>query len=242
MNDVTNEFKGFTNNLIDELPKTLSKNYFSPVWDEVIGAGYKPERLLDFGCGNGVFGMYAKVATGCKLVGVDGSLYALEQAKEMGLDETHKIEDFCSSVLPLEDNSFDFVLCKDVFEHLLDPEFALREISRVLIKKGKFLFHVPNHFPLKSRLRFLFTNNIDTFGYFPNNERWEYPHIRFFTEASLKKFFDKHGFTIEMKLSHHFGCLPFSRFFPPNSKTSVKLSKKSADQFSEGYTLLLSKQ
>lgn len=242
MSDVSNEFKAFSNDLIDELPTELSENYFSPVWDEVLAAGYKPKRLLDFGCGNGVFGMYAKAATNCDLVGIDGSAYALQQAKEMGLDETYQIDDFCSSVIPLEDESFDFVLCKDVFEHLLDPEFALSEISRVLVKNGYFLFHVPNHFPLKARLKFLFRNEIDTFGYFPNKDRWEFPHIRFFTESAVERLFSKHGFSVAMGLSHHFGCLPLSRLFPPKSNISQTLAKKSADQFSEGYTFLFVKQ
>ena len=52
-------------------------------------------------------------------------------------------------------------------EHLVHPEFVLREAFGVLKKRGELLAHTPNHFTLHGRLKFLFKNEIDTYSYFP---------------------------------------------------------------------------
>lgn len=43
----------------------------------------------------------------CQLTGVDGSRYALDQAKRSGFDKHELIDDFSSSRLPFADDSFD---------------------------------------------------------------------------------------------------------------------------------------
>ena len=41
--------------------------------------------------------------------------------------------------IPVEDKSFDAVICTEVFEHLLSPELAVREFSRILKPGGYVL-------------------------------------------------------------------------------------------------------
>lgn len=46
--------------------------------------------------------------------------------------------------IPFEDNSFDFILCNHVLEHIIDDKKAISELSRVLKKEsGKLLVSVP---------------------------------------------------------------------------------------------------
>ena len=45
--------------------------------------------------------------------------------------------------IPFEDNSFDFVLCNHVLEHVIDDRKAMRELHRVLNKNGNGIFQVP---------------------------------------------------------------------------------------------------
>lgn len=45
--------------------------------------------------------------------------------------------------LTLEDNCFDLVITQDVFEHVLRPDLAFAEISRVLVPGGAHVFSVP---------------------------------------------------------------------------------------------------
>jgi SAM-dependent methyltransferase len=57
--------------------------------------------------------------------------------------------------IPYDDNSFDFVLSDNVFEHLDQPAEVFAEIARVLKPGGRVLFKTPNkshYMPLIARL------------------------------------------------------------------------------------------
>ena len=45
--------------------------------------------------------------------------------------------------LPFQSDSFDFVLCNHVLEHVYDDELAIKELHRVLKKKGVAILQVP---------------------------------------------------------------------------------------------------
>ena len=49
--------------------------------------------------------------------------------------------DICD--LPFLDNSYDFILCNHVLEHIVDDNKAIRELYRVLKKNGIGIFQVP---------------------------------------------------------------------------------------------------
>ena len=203
----------FPQKYIDDISKISDQvNYFSPIWEDVLGRIDNFKNMLDIGCGNGVFSSEARRRTGCALHGVDGSNYALQQAKSRGFESLSLVSDFNVDPLPFEPEQFDFCLCKDLLEHLLRPEFVLREIHRVLRPGGNLLVHVPNHFPLEGRIRFLFHNNIDTYNYFPESKRWDFPHIRFFTHESFTELLELNGFRIVLNLNGHFPAIPYGRF------------------------------
>lgn len=95
------------------------------------------ERLLDVGCGNGVFGHYLQTKRPeIKLCGVDRSSSAIENVRfdkrQSGIDE-----------LPFEDKTFDIVTCLQVIEHLQAGIYqkALEELSR--ISKKYIIIGVP---------------------------------------------------------------------------------------------------
>ena len=60
--------------------------------------------------------------------------------------------------LTYADNSFDFVITEDVFEHVRHPEKGFREIRRVLRPGGYHIFTVPFHFDRPTLVR------VDTTG------------------------------------------------------------------------------
>ena len=45
--------------------------------------------------------------------------------------------------IPLDDETFDVIICTEVFEHIPRPDLALREFSRLLKKGGKLLITAP---------------------------------------------------------------------------------------------------
>lgn len=100
-------------------------------------------RVLDAGCGEGVF--VAEYAGKLAIRGVDENYSSALVTQGTLLD------------LPFEAASFDRVLCLDVLEHLpyeAQP-VALREIHRVLGDDGEALLSVPNLAHLQSRVHFL---------------------------------------------------------------------------------------
>lgn len=58
--------------------------------------------------------------------------------------------------LPFPDNSFEYIVFSEVFEHLrIDLPFTLSQLNRVLIPGGKLLLTTPNVYSLPSIARFL---------------------------------------------------------------------------------------
>jgi SAM-dependent methyltransferase len=230
----------FSSKDIDSIRADPENNYFTQVLRETLEYTPNPNNVCDVGCGNGLFSAVLKNWTNCRLVGVDGSDYALKQAQLKDFDDLIKIQDFSVDNLPFEDESFDLVINKDVLEHLLHPEHLVFDILRVTRVGGQALIHVPNHFPLFGRLKLLFTNTIDPFNYFPDSRRWDFPHIRFFDQKDFLDLMISVGFKPVVNLCHHFQSFPKIGFFMSNNLKN-KISKKNPNLFATGFTYLFRK-
>lgn len=55
--------------------------------------------------------------------------------------------------LTFQDESFDLVITQDVFEHVLNPDAAFREVARVLRPQGAHVFTVPLYAERATRMR-----------------------------------------------------------------------------------------
>lgn len=104
-------------------------------------------RVLDIGCGPGVF-TEELLKSGCEIWGIDVSEHMIKQAKDK-IKEKKDSERAHFSVGDIEkldfpDNYFDFVLCVGVLEYLSDDSLALKEVHRVLKAGGEAIFTVPN--------------------------------------------------------------------------------------------------
>jgi len=95
------------------------------LWLEEAGRAAEEQRVLDVGCG--VKPYLPFFATAREYVGVD--VVPGEQ-----VDVVASVEH-----LPLEDASFDVVICIQVLEHVDDPVRALRELHRVTRPGGRLL-------------------------------------------------------------------------------------------------------
>lgn len=220
-----------------------ANNYFLPVLEEAARfVNFRTAQVLDVGCGTGVF-MAPILSWGCAgLYGVDGPTTVASRAIARGYRDVRVVGDLNTDRLPFDDQRFDFVVCKDVFEHLLAPEFALDEIRRVLRDRGVLLLHVPNHFPLYARLKFVLTNDIDTCRFFPGSSRWSFPHVRFFEHKDFTATVDRHGFQLMSDFSWNFPVVPFfdgSKVFRPLVKALVS---RFPGQLAGGFSLLLRKR
>ena len=97
-------------------------------------------RVLDIGCGAFPF---HPLGDAHEIIGID-------QDKE----EFTRC-DFSYGKLPFPDKSFDAITAWEVFEHLENPFFAMREVRRILKPGGRFFMSVPNPAHIWSRIFFL---------------------------------------------------------------------------------------
>lgn len=97
-------------------------------------AGELNGKLLDFGCGSKAYRSLFQVD---QYIGLD-----VEQS-----GHSHENEDvdvyYDGKIIPFEDHTFDACFSSEVFEHVFELEFSIKEIHRVLKPGGKGLFVVP---------------------------------------------------------------------------------------------------
>ncbi len=181
-------------------------------------AGYsnRPLRILDVGCGKGVFLLdFVRGAreryqvqqvevTGTDLVRSPGDLFA-----EISPDFKFVLHNVDGRPLPFADHSFDFISCNHVLEHIFETEKLVREFHRVLQPHGLCLISVPNLAAWMNRVIFLFagqpigsevgTERI-TYGFWPRflQKRLQRfrpaGHIRDFTPRGLRELSRHCGF------------------------------------------------
>jgi len=158
---------------------------------------------LGSGIGNNLRGFLP----GNRVLGVEGLGEAVEESRRRGIEA---LQHDLGAPLPLADASADCVLCIDVLEHLVRPEFCLSEAHRLLRDGGLLVVNVPNHFDVRGRLRILRGSGIDSQGYFPESSHWEYPHLRFFQHRSIGQLLSECGFQVESDESSQVSSLPGS--------------------------------
>jgi SAM-dependent methyltransferase len=109
-----------------------------------LGLG-RSSRLLDLGCGPCGPLTFVMAASGCSGTGVELSPAALgigrARAETLGVDaRLTLVEADLNAPLPLEAASFDAVMSLDVILHLRDRATSFREVARLLMPEGRFLF------------------------------------------------------------------------------------------------------
>lgn len=147
-------------------------------------------RVLDVGCGAGNFGAFLKQqGYASEVVGIevnqqiaDEALKNLDQVFCADLNYT-KISNFFS---PQKAILFDYIICADVLEHLIDPWQTLADLAGYLTPAGKIIASIPNvrHWSVWLPLVL--------------NGSWEYKdagimdrtHLRFFTKKTMRQLFE----------------------------------------------------
>jgi len=142
----------------------------------------EPAAALDLGCGDGRLTAELRAE---ELVAADVSEVALERARAR-LPSARTVPLAPDEPLPLEDGSFDLVLCAEMIEHVRDVQLLLSEVRRVLRPGGRLAVTTPAH----GRLCGL---DVLTRGF---ERRFDplSPHLRFLTARSLGELLDSLGF------------------------------------------------
>ncbi len=99
--------------------------------------------------------------------------------------------------LPFPDNSFDFILFNEIFEHLrLNPIDTLLEINRVLTPQGKLILTTPNLYNIRNVTRFILGKGIGDpyFEFKKLHTIGHMGHVREYSVSQMKIFLLNTGF------------------------------------------------
>jgi ubiquinone/menaquinone biosynthesis C-methylase UbiE len=112
-------------------------------WVAEVAASLRPgSRVLDAGAGEC---RYRKCFTHCEYKTQDFAQYKGTTTGTLVERWTYGELDYVCDItsLPVEDGFFDAVLCTEVLEHVPRPIAAIKELSRVLAKNGRFFLTAP---------------------------------------------------------------------------------------------------
>ena len=126
----------------------------------------RPGPILDVGAGLGFF-VEGCSRYGMKCIGIEGSEYAVKEAKSRFPMEI--FQHFMEKKFPFEDNYFSVVVCNQIIEHVTSETARnmLKECYRVLKGGGLLIINSPCYYDME--------------------QRKEETHINLYTPSSLKK-------------------------------------------------------
>ncbi|WP_158019082.1 class I SAM-dependent methyltransferase [Mycobacterium basiliense] len=148
------------------------------------------QRVLELGCGEGVFGAAIKDSTGAEVWGIE---YNEEAAQRAGGILDHVLAgDANQRIAELPDDYFDAVICNDVLEHLVDPRDTLTRVRCKLNPRGVVVASIPNirYLPALGKVVFRRDFPQEDFGIFDRT------HLRFFTRSSMVRMFEDAGYSM----------------------------------------------
>lgn len=150
-----------------------------------------PGRLLDVGCGNGLF-LEAASARGWEVAGVELSAPAAAEARRRVGERVSlgTLED-----AKFSEDAFDVVTLWEVIEHVPHPVRLLSEIRRVLRPGGMLLLSTPNADSLFHRgARWSYLLTLGQWS-FPARRIYFSGHLFYFTGQTLTAALSKAGFS-----------------------------------------------
>lgn len=103
-------------------------------WSEALAAvaEARPHRVLDAGCGDGLFARQIAAPT---VIGIDAAAAMVARARSRGVDAHEALIE----ELPFADGEFDVAVCNWVLYHLPDVDAGVRELARVLRPGGRLV-------------------------------------------------------------------------------------------------------
>lgn len=147
------------------------------------------QTVLEVGCGDGVFSTHLDKP--CEYWGVepDESAYAAASGRLHSVihgtyEQTHD---------QLPDSYFDLVICNDVIEHMTDHDWFFRSIVQKMKPGACLVGSIPNVRYFSNLFKLLVQKDwrYQDFGILDST------HFRFFTEKSLRRSFEEHGYGVE---------------------------------------------
>lgn len=169
--------------LDDRLAPTRSRL----LWQLAEEAGLRG-RFLEVGCGAGDLVAEAQ-RRGFDALGMDIASRAVELAKERHPNCHFLVQAAEERPWPIAPGSVDLIASFEVIEHLLRPAELVKGAYEALRPGGRLALTTPYHGPLKNVA-------IALVG-FDRHFAAEGDHIRFFSDAALRRILENNGFAVE---------------------------------------------
>jgi SAM-dependent methyltransferase len=149
--------------------------------------------------------------------------------------------------LPVEDNSFDFIFCLEVIEHLTVTSYLIEEMYRLLKPGGYLIVTTPNLSRLGNRIKLMFGRSIlelATKEVLEEAGGWRL-HFREYTMSELMYLFENENFIVKyskfMNLRWHENLLKQKSFLYRHARSLFDLFLDIYSPFSFGLLLVLQK-
>jgi predicted SAM-dependent methyltransferase len=122
----------------------------------------------------------------------------LERIKHAGI--TLKTVDLRSFTYPWKDNTFDYIVVSEVFEHLVPAEIPniVKELVRTLRKGGQLIITTPNIASLLKRINLVRGKNPIEFD-LSLHEKATYGHIREYTMSEVSQILERANLTVTQR-------------------------------------------
>jgi len=122
------------------------KNIYNGGLDNLLNLSENIKNILDIGCSSGSFLDLAKLRD-LDTYGVELNQAEFAYAKDKGHEVYNNLLENISF-----DRKFDIVSLWDVFEHLIDGEFYLNKIKKILSKDGMIFLQIPSSDSLAAKI------------------------------------------------------------------------------------------
>jgi 2-polyprenyl-3-methyl-5-hydroxy-6-metoxy-1,4-benzoquinol methylase len=141
--ELVRELEGQRTNHTREMYKRESHcNRFAKVLQILTEYVSKNTLFLDVGCAEGLYCAVAKTLEARRVVGIDISETKLDRARRSCMGEFYQMN--CEKSLEPLYGSFNFIICSETLQHLLDYRKAVDEILKCIDRKGYILITTSN--------------------------------------------------------------------------------------------------
>lgn len=152
-----------------------------------------PNVVLEIGSGNGSTGIFLKTSGKAAFVAGVEIFKEAANAAQTRLDcvITGDIE---TAIIPFPPGHFNYILCGDVLEHLIDPWKMVKTLTSLLAPGGAIIASIPNirHYRVIKNLVFKGEWRYTSEGILDNT------HLRFFTRKTALTLFEQAGLKAEV--------------------------------------------
>lgn len=155
------------------------------------GNSLKGKRVLDVGCGGGIFSE-ALANAGAIVTAIDLSRDAINVAKAHASESELDIDYRCIDLNKLEEPPFDLVTCYELLEHVPNPSQFVRDLARHVKAQGQLFLSTINRTPKAYAYTIIGAEYI--LGLLPKQT---HDYKKFIRPSELQRMSERAGFSVD---------------------------------------------